>query len=51
MIDDIHLYFNPQDTPEEFLPWLAGWVSLSLRDDWAVEVKRQFIQQIGLFRT
>ncbi|MFK0735066.1 MAG: phage tail protein I [Gloeotrichia echinulata HAB0833] len=45
-MDDIHLYFNPQDTPEEFLPWLAGWVSLSLRDDWAVEVKRQFIQQI-----
>lgn len=51
ILDNIHLYFNPQDTPEEFLPWLAGWVSLSLRDDWAVEVKKGFIQQsVRLYR-
>ncbi|BAY84771.1 phage tail protein [Calothrix parasitica NIES-267] len=51
IIDNIHLYFNPQQTPEEFLPWLADWVALSLRNDWKVEVKRQFIQQIvGLYR-
>ncbi|MDJ0903391.1 MAG: phage tail protein [Xenococcus sp. MO_188.B8] len=62
IIDNIHLYFNPyippeertdkrQKTPEEFLPWLAGWVALSLRDDWPVDVKRAFIQQIvGLYR-
>ncbi|MEM7557194.1 MAG: hypothetical protein AAF378_24520, partial [Cyanobacteria bacterium P01_A01_bin.84] len=29
IIDNIHLYFNPQQTPEEFLPWLANWVALS----------------------
>ena len=46
IIDKIHLYFNPQQTPEEFLPWLAGWVALSLRDDWQVDVKRAFIQRI-----
>lgn len=46
IIDNIHTYFNPQETPEEFLPWLAGWVALSLRDDWEVEVKKAFIQQI-----
>ncbi len=51
IIDKIHLYFNPQQTPEEFLSWLAGWVALSLRDDWQVEVKRAFIQRIvGLYR-
>ena len=51
IIDNIHLYFNPQQTPEEFLPWLANWVALSLRNDWKVEVKREFIQQIvGLYR-
>ncbi len=51
ILDNIDLYFNPQQTPEEFLPWLAGWVALSLRDDWQVEVKRAFIQQIiGLYR-
>ncbi len=50
IIDNIELYFNPQQTPEEFLPWLAGWVALSLRDDWQVEVKRAFIRQIvGLY--
>ncbi|MBC1277602.1 phage tail protein [Nostoc sp. UCD121] len=46
IIDNIHVYFNPQHTPKEFLPWLAGWVALSLRDDWEVEVKKAFIQQI-----
>ncbi|QLE58029.1 phage tail protein I [Nostoc sp. TCL26-01] len=46
VINNVHLYFNPQATPEEFLPWLARWVSLSLRDDWQVEVKKAFIQQI-----
>lgn len=51
VLDRIHLYFNPQETPEEFLPWLAGWVALSLRDDWDVKVKRRFIQNIvGLYR-
>jgi phage tail-like protein len=46
IIDSIYTYFNPQETPEEFLTWLAGWVALSLRDDWQVEVKRGFIQEI-----
>lgn len=46
IINSIHLYFNPRQTPEDFLPWLAGWVALSVRDDWKVEVKREFIQQI-----
>ena len=51
IIDNIHHYFNPQQTPKEFLPWLADWVALSLRNDWKVEVKREFIQQIvGLYR-
>ena len=46
IIDNIDLYFNPQETPEEFLPWLAGWVALSLRDDWNSDAKRALIQQI-----
>ena len=51
ILDNIHLYFNPQETPEQFLPWLAGWVALSLRDDWKPEIKKAFIQQIvGLYR-
>ena len=45
-VDDIHTYVAPQDAPTDFLPWLAGWVALSLRDDWEEKVKRDFIQQI-----
>ncbi|MGH3943141.1 MAG: phage tail protein I [Pseudonocardiaceae bacterium] len=39
-------YLDPQTTPEEFLPWLAGWVALSLRADWDVQTKRGFIREI-----
>ncbi|NJM61462.1 MAG: hypothetical protein HC849_16715 [Oscillatoriales cyanobacterium RU_3_3] len=46
VIDSIHTYFNPDLTPEEFLPWLASWVALSLRDDWEPATKREFIKNI-----
>jgi phage tail-like protein len=39
-------YLDPMTTEAEFLPWLAGWVSLSLRADWDEPTKRSFIQQI-----
>ncbi|PSB34419.1 phage tail protein I [Stenomitos frigidus] len=45
-LTDIHTKFAPATTPTEFLPWLAGWVALSLRDDWNEKVKRDFIQSI-----
>jgi len=51
-IDGIPTYFTPglkqgEDTaPSEFLSWLAGWVALSLRDEWSDETKRQFISAI-----
>lgn len=45
-IDRIHTYFDPQRSPEAFLPWLASWVALTLREDWEDDVKRRFIGQI-----
>ncbi|MGG6297741.1 phage tail protein [Leptolyngbya sp. AN02str] len=47
IISLIHTYFDPGKTPEEFLPWLAGWVALSLQDNWPPEAKRQFINAIA----
>lgn len=55
IIGRIHTYFDPKpgETPEaterapaEFLPWLASWVALTLREDWDEEEKRRFIARI-----
>jgi phage tail-like protein len=45
-IASIATYFDPQTTPEEFLSWLAGWVALSLRDDWGIDAQRRFISRV-----
>jgi phage tail P2-like protein len=49
VIQWISTYFAPQKTPKEFLPWLASWVALSLRDDWNETQKRNFISKIVPF--
>jgi len=37
--------------PPEFLRWLAGWVALTLRDDWTDDHKRKFIANaVQLYR-
>ena len=53
ILDGIHFYFDPrpeestaQRTPAEFLNWLAGWVALTLREDWEEDAKRRFISRI-----
>jgi phage tail-like protein len=45
-IGSIAGYFDPSVTDADFLPWLAGWVTLSLRADWDEKTRRSFIQQI-----
>jgi len=45
-IAQLDRYFDPEHTPSEFLPWLAGWVALTLRDDWEEKEKRRFIGRI-----
>lgn len=39
-------HFDPETTPDEFLPWLAGWVALGLRADWDPRTKRNFVREI-----
>ena len=39
-------YLDPGTTDEDFLPWLAGWVALSLRADWDADTKRGFIREV-----
>ncbi len=45
-IAGIATYFDPKQTPEDFLPWLASWVALSLRADLDVMRQRDFIANI-----
>jgi phage tail-like protein len=39
-------YLDPRQTPPDFLPWLAGWVGLTLRADWDPSTKAAFIEEI-----
>ncbi|NES77324.1 MULTISPECIES: phage tail protein [Okeania] len=45
-IADIATLFDPQETPKEFLSWLASWTALSLRADLAPGVQRDFVASI-----
>ena len=45
-IDAIPSLFDPAKTPPDFLPWLAGWVALSLRADLDVGAQRNFVANI-----
>ena len=43
-------YFRPgpaaaEQAPFEFLDWLAGWVALSLRDNWQPDEKRRILRE------
>jgi phage tail-like protein len=46
LLGSVQAFFDPDEVPEDFLPWLAQWVATSLRDDWSVETQRQFIRSI-----
>jgi phage tail-like protein len=39
-------HFDPEHTPDELLPWLAGWVALTLRADWDAATQRDFLREI-----
>ncbi|NET61767.1 MAG: hypothetical protein F6K47_38290 [Symploca sp. SIO2E6] len=45
-IAEIATLFDPQETPKDFLSWLAGWTALSLRADLEEGVQRDFIASI-----
>ncbi len=45
-IANIATYFDPLQTPADFLPWLASWTALALRADLPIPVQRQFVANI-----
>ncbi len=44
-LDEIHTFFDPLETPEEFIPWLAGWTAMLLEEDWPKAKKRKLIKK------
>jgi P2-related tail formation protein len=46
VIAGLATYFDPQQTPDEFLSWLASWTAFSLRADIEPSIQRQFISKI-----
>jgi phage tail-like protein len=51
LLDQIHSYFDPYESPEHFLPWLASWSAMVLEEDWPIEKKRRLIRKaIELYR-
>lgn len=46
----IHQYFDPLESPKDYLAWLADWVALAIDQDWPETKKRELIQQaIGIY--
>src|SRR2546430_4071020 len=43
LVDTLPLYTEPEIAPQAFLPWLAGWVAVSLDSGWPVDRQRALI--------
>lgn len=41
----IQMYFDPRTCPVDFLPWLAGWLSLPLNPEWPEPRKRTLLTE------
>jgi phage tail-like protein len=46
IIERIYGFFDPSAAPSGFLSWLAGWMALTLRDDWEEIKKRRLLGRI-----
>jgi phage tail-like protein len=44
-LDGFAAYLDPWLTPEDFLPWLAGWVGMTLDPTWPLDRRRAAVAQ------
>jgi len=42
-LDCLEAYVSPRQAPEDFLPWLASWVSVTVAESWPSERKRAVV--------
>lgn len=51
-LDNAASYFDAQECPADFVPWLAGWVGVALDENWPTERQRSLVAQAGdLYRS
>ncbi len=44
-LDCLEAYVTPRLAPEDFLPWLASWVGVTVADSWPLERRRRVIAE------
>jgi phage tail-like protein len=50
VLDSLDAYVDPLLCPEDFLPWLASWVGISIDENWPLDKQREFISAaVSLF--
>ena len=42
-LDCLDAYVSPRQAPEDFLPWLASWVGVTLADSWPAALRREVV--------
>ena len=42
-LDCLDAYVSPHLAPEDFLPWLASWVGITLADSWPTDLRRDVV--------
>jgi phage tail-like protein len=42
-LDCLEAYVAPRQAPEDFLPYLASWVGVTLADSWPISVRREVV--------
>jgi phage tail-like protein len=50
-LDIGHTFYDPYESPDRFLPWLASWTAMILEEDWPIAKKRRLIKRaVELYR-
>jgi phage tail-like protein len=47
-LDNLAAYLDPAVAPADFVEWLAGWVGVSLDENWPLERRRDLVAQAAV---
>src|SRR5205823_142773 len=45
VLDCLDLYVDPEATPDDFVPWLASWLGVTVNERWSDEQRREHIRR------